>query len=133
MDLIVLVKVIGFLGLGILCLVSAISSWRTRRLLVAVFGEKPRAAQLSQRGYYLPLPEQAPPVVAPPGISGAQALGPTVEPAAVEPAATSAPTASAGPSEAFQPPSLAPAELPARPAIRPAPPPMSSTPSTASI
>jgi hypothetical protein len=127
------VKVIGFLGLVIVCLVSAISSWQTRRLLMTVFGEKPRAAQLSQRGYYLPLPEQAPPVVAPLGSSGAQALGPTVElaaalapapavePAAIEPDAAPTPTAGAGPSESFQPPSLAPAELPARPAIRPAP------------
>jgi hypothetical protein len=133
MEPIVLVKVIGFLGLGILCLVSAIFSWQTRRLLVAVFGEKPRAAQLSQRGYYLPLPEQAPPVVAPPGRSSARALGPTVEPApalapapavepaAVEPGATSAPTASPDPSESFQPPSIAPAELPARRAMRPPP------------
>jgi hypothetical protein len=138
MEPIVLVKVIGFLGLGILCLVSAISSWQTRRLLVAVFGKKPRAAQLSQRGYYLPLPEQARPVVAPMGSSGARALGPTVEPAAalaparavepaavepaaIEPGATSAPTGSADPSESSQPPSLAPAELPARPAIRPPP------------
>jgi hypothetical protein len=138
MEPIVLVKVIGFLGLVIVCLVSAISSWQTRRLLMTVFGEKPRAAQLSQRGYYLPLPEQAPPVVAPVGSSGAHALGPTVEPAAalaparavepaavepaaVEPGAAATPTASAGPSESFQPASLAPAEPPARPAIRPPP------------
>jgi hypothetical protein len=149
----VLVKVIGFIGLAIVCLVSAYASWQTRRLMIVVFGENPRPAQLSQRGYYLRLPEQAPPVVTPPGNSGARALGPTaapepalapalavepaavepaavepaavepaaVEPAAVEPAATSAPTASAGPSESFKPPSLAPAELPARPAMRPPP------------
>ena len=133
MDPIVLVKGIGFIGLAIVCLVSAYASWQTRRLLIVVFGENPRAVQFRQRGYYLPLPEQAPPVVAPPGNSGARALGPTaepewalapapvVEPAAVEPGATAAPTASAGPSESFQPPSLAPAELPARPAMRPPP------------
>jgi hypothetical protein len=133
MEPIVLAKVLGFVGLAIVCLVSAISSWQTRRLLMTVFGEKPRAAQLSQRGYYLPLPEQAPPVVAPLDSSGARALGPTAEPApaltpapavesaAVEPGATSVPIASPGPSESFKPPSLAPAELPARPAMRPPP------------
>ncbi|MFS8066801.1 MAG: hypothetical protein ACMG6S_10555 [Byssovorax sp.] len=98
-----------------------------------MFGENPRPAQLGQRGYSLRLPEQAPPVVAPPANSSARALGPTaepepalapapaVEPAAIEPGATSAPTASPGPSESFTPPSLAPAELPARPAMRPPP------------
>ena len=80
MDPIVLVKGIGFIGLAIVCLVSAYASWQTRRLLIVVFGENPRAAQFRQRGYYLPLPEQAPPVVAPPGNSGARALGPTAEP-----------------------------------------------------
>jgi hypothetical protein len=133
MEPIVLAKVLGFVGLAIVCLVSAISSWQTRRLLMTVFGEKPRAAQLSQRGYYLPLPEQAPPVVAPLDSSGARALGPTaepepalapapaVEPDAVEPGATSAPTASSGPSESFKPASLAPAALAARPVMRPPP------------
>jgi hypothetical protein len=133
MEPIVLVGVIGFIGLAIVCLVSAYASWQTRRLMIVVFGENPRAAQFRQRGYYLRLPEQAPPVVAPPVNSGARALGPTaepepalapapaVEPAAVEPGATSAPTASAGQSESFQSPSLAPAELRARPAMRPPP------------
>jgi hypothetical protein len=46
MDPIVLVKVIGFLGLAIVGLVSAYASWQTRRLLITVFGERPRAAQL---------------------------------------------------------------------------------------
>jgi hypothetical protein len=82
----VLVEVIGIIALGILCLVSAISSWLTRRHLITVFGETPRPAQLSPRGYYLWLPEQAPPAAAPPGSSGARALAP-----AVEPGATSAP------------------------------------------
>jgi hypothetical protein len=129
----VLVKGIGFIGLAMVCLISAYASWQTRRLMIVVFGENPRPAQLGQRGYSLRLPEQAPPVVAPLGSSGARALGPTaepepalgpapaVEPAAIEPGATSAPTASAGPSESFQPSSLAPAELPARPALRPPP------------
>jgi hypothetical protein len=132
----VLVQGIGFTGLAIVCLVSAYASWQTRRLMIVVFGENPRAAQLGQRGDHLRLPEQAPPVVAPPGNSGARALGPTaepapaltpapavepaaVEPAAVDPGATSAPTASA--SESFKAPSLALAELPARPAMRPPP------------
>jgi len=130
----VLVEMIGITALGILCLVSAISSWQTRRFLITVFGENPRAAQLSQRGYYLRLPEQAPPVVAPPGSSGAapgssgaRALAPTVQPAAVEPAPAvepaavePAPATSPGPRESFKP-SLAPAEQSARPAIRPPP------------
>jgi hypothetical protein len=133
MEPIVLVRVLGFVGLAIVCLVSAYASWQTRRLMIVVFGENPRAAQFHQRGYYLPLSEQAPPVVAPPGNSAARALGPTaepesalapapaVEPAAVEPGATSAPTASPDPSASFQPPSFAPAELPARQAMRPPP------------
>ncbi len=117
MDPTVLVEMIEVIALGILCLVSAISSWQTRRFLITVFGENPRAAQLSQRGYHLRLPEQAPPVVAPPGSSGARALAPTVQPAAVEPA----PATSPGPRESFKPPSLAPAEKSARPAMRPPP------------
>ncbi len=117
MDPTVLVEMIGVIALGILCLVSAISSWQTRRFLITVFGENPRAAQLSQRGYHLRLPEQAAPVVAPPGSSGARALAPTVQPATVEPA----PATSPGPRESFKPPSLAPAEQSARPAMRPPP------------
>jgi hypothetical protein len=124
----VLVEVVGFVGLAIVCLVSAYASWQTRRLMIVVFGENPRPAQFRQRGCYLPLSEQAPPVVAPPGGSGARALGPTAEPEsalapapAVEPGATAAATASAGPSESFKPPSLVPSELPARPAMRPPP------------
>jgi hypothetical protein len=93
MDPTVLVEVIGVIALGILCLVSAISSWQTRRHLMTVFGENPRPAQLSSRGYYLWLPEQAPPAAAPPGSSGARALAPAVEPA-VEPGATSTPAPS---------------------------------------
>ncbi len=79
----VLVEVIGIIALGILCLVSAISSWLTRRHLITVFGETPRPAQLSPRGYYLWLPEQAPPAAAPPGSSGARALARSRQPSSL--------------------------------------------------
>lgn len=85
----VLVEMIGVIALGILCLVSAISSWQTRRFLMTVFGATPRPAQLSPRGYYLWLPEQARAAAAPPSSSGARALAPDVEPGA-----TSAPAPS---------------------------------------
>ncbi|MFS8071247.1 MAG: hypothetical protein ACMG6S_33175 [Byssovorax sp.] len=113
MESTVLVEVIGVIALGILCLVSAISSWQTRRHVMTVFGEAPLPAQLSPRGYYLWLPEQAPPAAAPPGSSVARALAPAVEPAD-EPGATAAPAPS--PRESFAPVSARPL-----PAVTPPP------------
>ncbi len=95
MDSAVLAEVIGIIALALLCLVSALSSWDTRRRMITVFGENPGPAQLTQRGYYVRLPDQASPAVplsssgAAPGGSGAPALAPAVEPAA-EPGAPSA-------------------------------------------
>lgn len=119
METTVLVELIGVVALGILCLVSAISSWQTRRFLIAVFGENPGPAQLTQRGYYVRLPDQVPPAAPPaaarPGSSGAalgssdaRALAPAVEPATVAPGAPAAPAASPG--ESFKSPSPRPAE-----------------------
>ena len=116
MDSSVIVELIGVVALGILCLVSAISSWKTRRLMITVFGENPGPAQLSQRGYYVRLPDQVPPAAprsaAPPlssgaalGNSAARAPAPTVAPAAVEPGA---PPATAR--ESFKTPSRGAAE-----------------------
>lgn len=51
---------IGFTALMVVCAVSAISSWQTRRLMIAVFGANPRAAQLGQRGYYTRPPNWPP-------------------------------------------------------------------------
>ena len=43
----------AFPWLFFLSAASLIASWQTRRLMIAVFGENPRAAQLGQRGYYV--------------------------------------------------------------------------------
>ncbi|MEP7124055.1 MAG: hypothetical protein ABJE95_24220 [Byssovorax sp.] len=114
------VEVIGFVALAIVCLVSAYASWQTRRLLITVFGENPRAARLTERGYYVSVAEQAPLAS-----SGARAIPPAPVPApAVEPAEGAAPAASKRARE-FPQPSLAPEarapEASARLAVRPPP------------
>ena len=97
------VEVIAFVALAIVCLVSAYASWQTRRLLIRVFGENPRAARLTERGYYVSVAE-----LTPLGSSGARAIPPAPVPApAVEPAEGAAPAASKRVRE-FPQPSLAP-------------------------
>lgn len=107
------VEVIGFVVLAIGCLVSAYASWQTRRLLITVFGESPRAARLTERGYFLRAAEQAPL-----GSSSARPLAPAPVPApAVEPTEDAAPFASKRAREITQP-SLAPDERAPEPAAR---------------
>jgi hypothetical protein len=124
--------VLGFavlVGLGTLSLVT---SWQTRRLMLAVFGENPGPAQLGSRGYYVrppglppepgpsptPTAPRTPPAPAtPPSSSRPGALAPAVEP----PPASSGARALAPPVEPLpgssHPPSVRPAA--GRPAREP--------------
>ena len=134
MDPTVVGAVIGFTVLAVVCGFSAISSWQTRQLMLAVFGENPGRAQLGQRGWYvrppdLP-PQPAPPAVPPPAASGSSRAGtPGTSP---EPAPSSSRAGALAPAEdgasggkrtrePFKPPSLAPPPNYAEQARRPAP------------
>ena len=119
METTVLVGVIGFTVLALLCGFSMIESWRTRRIVEAVFGGHPGRAQLGQRVVYLretPLPPPDPP---PPAEPPAPA-GPGSTPAGGLALAEEGGSAARRPREPFKPPSLASAPNYAEQARRPA-------------
>ena len=139
METTVLVGVIGFTVLALLCGFSMIESWRTRRIVEAVFGGDPGRAQPSQGVVYLRETPRAPPDTAPPGAPPAPAVPGTAragaartstDPAPGAPGSTRAgglaPAEEGGSAarrarEPFKPPSLAPPPNYAEQARRPAP------------
>ena len=136
METTVLVGVIGFTVLALLCGFSMIESWRTRRIVEAVFGGHPGRAQLGQRVVYLremprappdPPPPAEPPAPAGPGSARAGAAGTFTGPTPGSTRAGGLAPAEEGGSaarparEPFKPPSLAPPPNYAEQARRPAP------------